>query len=149
MSGLIFLSRKSLLACVFLLLPVIAGGCGPTSEYLIAMGVGELDVLSGSVPIDQALADPETDPEIRAKLLWVAEVRQFAQQQIGLTLADNYQTFYDTGDRPAIYNFSAASKDSLRSISWDFPILGTVQFLNYFHLHLAEDLAEDFEALID
>lgn len=136
-----------LLTAALPLLVLAASGCGPTFEYLVGLGLGEAQVLLGSVPIDQILSDPQADPAIQGKLLWLQQVRQFAQQEIGLTLAGNYQKFYDTDQGPAVYNLSASLKDALKALSWDFPIVGTIQYLGFFQLESARQLAQQLEQL--
>jgi len=133
-------SILALLACLSALMPM-GGCCGFACEYLFDLGLGELDVVFGSRQIDQILDDPQTDPQLRDKLLWTTAARQFAEERIGLDGGDSYLSFFDTTDQPAAYNLSAARKDALVPRTWDFPFAGSIQFLPFFDLEQAEEYA--------
>lgn len=132
--------KKTTVACFLVLGMVLLSGCGfPVIPYLIDAGRGELRVVGNTVPMDEALEDPNLSPENREKLLWVRQVRDFAEHSLGLRVGRAYQGFYDTGGDAAVYNLSAACKDALEPYTWCFPILGRVEYLGYFSKDLATE----------
>jgi len=123
-----------------LALTLAMGGCFILDlDYLIPLGLGELDVITHSVPFDEVLDDPELDPATQQKLLWVLQVRRFAGDRLGLNVGDCYSSYYDTGDGPVMYNVSAAEKYALVPVTWRFPIVGEVEYLGYFQLDRARE----------
>jgi predicted aminopeptidase len=116
-----------------------AGGCGLDWEYILPVAAGQLDILLNSIPVEDALDSGLLSADEEAKLRLVVEVREFAGDEIGLNIVDNYDTFYDTGDRPTAYNVSACAKHEFVPVEWTFPFVGTVPYLGFFHWDLAED----------
>ena len=125
---------------------VFTGCSGSGLDYLVPLGAGEVGVLTRSVPVDDVLAKPELDPEMQKKLLLVGQVRQFAEQTLGLKVGQSYRFYYDTGEDPAMYNVSASPKDALAPLSWRFPIVGEIEYLGYFQRKLAEKKLEALRA---
>lgn len=84
------------------------------------------------IPVREVIDDPETDANIRRKLMLIQQTRRFAKEVMGLEVGDSYTTYFDTDDEPIIWNVTATPKDSLEPITWDFPIIGKVPYLGYF-----------------
>jgi predicted aminopeptidase len=115
-------------------------GCeGQGLQYLVNLGIGEVDILTHSVPLDEALNDPNLSAEYHEKLLWVKQARGYAQDTLGLNVGDSYLYFYNTGDKPAVYNLSAAWRDALEANTWNFPLAGEFQYLGFFDQQAAVD----------
>ncbi len=129
-----FSKLKSYFRPVFLaFFPVLAAGCeGQGLQYIVNLGVGELDVLIHSVPLDQALNDPNLSTENHEKLLWMKQARDFGRDSLGLNVGESFLYFYDTGGGPAVYNLSASRRDALEPYTWRFPIAGAFDYLGYF-----------------
>jgi predicted aminopeptidase len=125
---------------------LVFSGCGfsPLS-YIFSAGVGETHVLVGTVPMDTALNNPNLVPEDHEKLLWVRQVREYAQNTIGLNTGQSYLGFYDTAGNPAIYSMSASSRDALQPKTWSIPVEGETQSLGYFYKNLAQSYADQLK----
>jgi predicted aminopeptidase len=125
---------------------VFLGGCGfsPIS-YLFSAAVGEVHVLTGTVPIEAAVNDPNTSAENQEKIRWVQETREYAQTVIGLNVGKSYLAYYDSGEDGAIYSLSASRRDALEPHTWCIPVEGTVEGLGYFYKNLAESYAEQLK----
>jgi len=138
--------RKKLFAAdiiLFIGLTLFLSGCGfsPIS-YLITSGVGEAHVLTGTVPLEAVLTNPDFPAETRDKIQWVQQVREYAQNTIGLAAGASYLGFYDTGQNAAIYSLSASRRDALEPYTWCIPVEGEVEALGYFYENLAKSYAE-------
>jgi predicted aminopeptidase len=122
-----------------------ATGCEGV-DYVLSLAEGQLDALSRTVPIEDALAGGELTDDQAAKLELVLEVRAFAIDAIGLEAGDSFTHYLDTMGEPAVYNVSASPRTGLRAITWTFPIVGVTQSLGFFE----ESEARAFEQrLID
>jgi len=141
-------ARRTVFAFCLFLVAVTSAGCGPQGlQYLIGMGIGELEVMCKSVPVADAIANPDMPSDQRDKLLWVGEVRIFARDVLGLNVGDSYLYYYDTGDGPAVYNLSASPKDALDPYVWQFPFVGEIQYLGYFDIEAARSYGDQLKAM--
>jgi predicted aminopeptidase len=134
---------KKIILAIFLIGPAfLSCGCSfPYLPYLVRSGIGQTHVMTNAVPLDRALKNPNLSPEDRDKLLWVRQVREYAQNRVGLKPGKSYLSFYDTQGKPAVYNLSASRKDSLTPYSWSFPIVGKFDYLGYFDKEMAQQHA--------
>jgi predicted aminopeptidase len=103
-----------------------------TGNYLAQQGVGQLRILNGRRKITDVIADRSTSADLRARLSLARAARQFGVERLGLRGGDNFTRFYDTGGRPVAWNLTAAPKDSLQPVTWNFPIAGRVPYLGFF-----------------
>lgn len=127
----------------FVIMPIL--GCSSNLGYILTAGAGQLNVLTHSVSLDEMIEDPNVDEDEHDKLLWVRDVRDYAQSTLGLKIKKTYRTYYDTKDGPAVYNLSASKKDALSPKTWIFPIIGEIQYLGYFKLSQAQDKAQELQ----
>ncbi len=135
--------RRKAVAILLAGTALVSAGCNFT--YLVHCGFGQARVLTHAVPLTKALNATDLSPENRDKLLWVQQVRQYAQDAIGLKTGNSYLTFYDTRGGPAVYNLSACRKDSLDPYTWSFPIVGKIEYLGYFDQAKAKRHARQLE----
>src|SRR6056300_1023291 len=73
------------LTCAFLT------SCSP--DYVIRGGWEEAKILSNRRPIEEVVADPATDPEVREKLLLVRDARVYAERQLGLDPGKTFTSY--------------------------------------------------------
>jgi predicted aminopeptidase len=141
--------RRLYFCAVVLFTMFVSLGSGCVSmdiRYVVTAGIGQLNVVSHSVPLDDVIDDPDLDDEKHDKLVWVRQVRDYAADTLSLEVKNTYTTYYDTGDGPAAYNLSASRKDALEPYTWNFPIIGTIQYLGYFSEHFANKKADTLVA---
>jgi predicted aminopeptidase len=113
--------------------------------YLLQAGEGQLDLVCRARPIDHALADPDTPPEVRTQLEEVPRIKAFALEY-GLVPTSSYESFVAL-DRPvAVWVVSAAPPLSFDSLTWSFPIVGSVPYLGWFDRYDAQAQAASLEA---
>jgi predicted aminopeptidase len=68
-------------------LSLATSGC-----YLAHLARGQVQLLCARVPVEDVLREPDTTPELRAKLARVAEVRSYAEQ-LGLAVGGRYSEY--------------------------------------------------------
>jgi len=113
-----------------LLLCGVLDACG--IGYLRQAAGGQWQVMRARRPIEQVIADPATDPALRARLALVREARDFASSQLGLPDNRSYRSF-SALDRPyAVWNVVAAPEFSVAPRRWCFPVAGCVSYRGYF-----------------
>ncbi len=123
-----------------------AGGCFDVGYALSAAG-GQLHLVSGSVPLSAALRRTDLTAEQIGKLELIADVRQFARDELTLVIAGTYTRFYDSGGVAVAYNVSASRQDALEPYQWWFPIVGFLPYLGYFDPAAADAETRRLEAL--
>jgi predicted aminopeptidase len=126
------LTRRRVL--VLLGLAVVAGStlfCSPA--YVVRAGVEQAKILRARQPMDEAIADPATRPETRAKLQVVRMAATYADRELGLDVADSYTTFAQLDRDTLLLVVTASRKDEFRAHTWWFPIVGRVPYKGYFN----------------
>jgi predicted aminopeptidase len=122
---------------------VFASGCSP--GYVLQQTGGQLSLLSARRPIDDVLADPETNPTTRDRLLLIREARAWGESEIGLKHTDSYETYVELNGKPVSWLVTACPPDSMKAESWWFPIVGRVPYLGFFDLEDARAEKADLE----
>lgn len=119
---------------------VVAGGCATFGYYAQAVG-GQLELTRSSRPVDALLADPQTPPELRERLLLAGEVAGFSRSELGMDGGGSFRT-YAALDRPyVVWNLFAASPLSLDGRRWCYPVVGCVPYRGFFKRRSAERAA--------
>jgi predicted aminopeptidase len=130
--------RKWLLLAAAALLVV---GCQSLGYYSQAIG-GHLKVMAKARPLDDVLADPATNPELRQRLQTARRIRDFATRELGLPENGSYQ-FYAELDRPyVVWNVFAAPELSVTPKSECFPITGCVSYRGFYREDEAQRAAQ-------
>jgi len=126
---------------------LLCGGCGFDLAYVLGAAGGQIDILFHSVPIEVALESGDLSEEQTLKLELIRDVRDYARDTIGLSVADNYTKFYDSSGNPVAYNVSACRKDAFEPLQWTFPIVGTLPYLGFFSRADRDAKVAELEAL--
>lgn len=114
--------------------------------YYLHLVKGQFRLLWDREPIERLLKRDDLHPEVRARLLFVQEVRAFAQQEVGLARSRNYTTFCDIGEGPVSWQLTAAPKDRLEPVRWNYPVVGRFPYRGYFDLERAKRERDRLEA---
>jgi len=125
------------LCCTFL--------CGCSPDYVIRGGWEQLKILSDRRSIEEVVADPDTDPEVREKLLLVRDARVFAKRQLGLDPASSFTSYAELDSDTLVLVVSAAPEFELRWKTWWFPIVGDVPYKGFFDFDEAREEARNLE----
>lgn len=115
----------------------------PLISYLLMQAGGQLEVLWNARAIDEVLNDETFDESIKGKIMYVKEVKHFADSALGLKSANLYTTIYDQKGEDILWNLSASKPFALESVEWNFPIVGSVSYKGFFNLKKAKIEEED------
>lgn len=119
-------------------------GCAAWTDgpaYYWQSVVGHLDVVARAQPLQALIADPATDPALRARLERAREIRAFASRELALPDNGSYAK-YSALERPfVLWNVFATPELSLRLERWCFPVAGCVAYRGYYDREAAEAFA--------
>lgn len=114
-----------LLMMLFLCAPL--AGC-----YYMQAASGQWEVLRKREPIDEVINDPETPPELIARLRLIGEARDFSVEVLGLPDNQSYRTYVELERDYVVWNVFAAPEFSLDPKTWCYPVAGCVSYRGYF-----------------
>lgn len=118
-------------------------GCGLPPGYIPTVVAGELDYLSRMMPISLALLDPGLTQAQRDKLAFVVRARDFAHDEIGLVVGNNFQSFVNLDGETLAYNLTASRKDAFEPYYWAVPLFGPLPYLGFFDLDQALEVRDE------
>ena len=101
-------------------------------DYGIMQGRGQLNVLWNARSVEEVLKDPATPDSLKEKLLLVREVRDFAEDSLGIRRTDNYTTLFDQQGQDILWVVTAVKPYSLEQMEWRFPVVGKVSYKGFF-----------------
>jgi predicted aminopeptidase len=93
---------------------------------------GHLSLMMASRPIDEWLADPGVEPQLRQRLLLAREIRQFASRALALPDNGSFTRYADLGRSQVVWNVKATPEFSLQPLQWCFPVAGCVAYRGYY-----------------
>ncbi len=138
--------RNILSDLIFLPLLVFCTLNIPLVNYGLRMAKGELTIVWNARPVNEVLADASVPDSVKAKLKLIAEIRQFAVDEIGLKPSENYTTFYDQHGQRLIYVVTACQPFALEPHLWHFPVLGNVPYKGFFNVDKAKEEAKKLKS---
>ena len=116
-------------------------GC-QTIEYYSQAIDGQLSILLNRQSIPDLLADSETPENLKTRLSYVLEVRDFAKNELQLPIGNNYLDYVDIQRPYVVWNVFAAPEFSLVPKTWCYPVAGCVAYRGYFSEQKARQDAE-------
>jgi len=114
-------------------------------RYLSRAGVEETRILKARRPIRQVVADSATDPSVRATLELVLATRDFAAE-VGLEAKETYTTYAPVSRDTLLLVLSAAPRNCLCPVTWNYPIVGRVPYKGFFDAAMAQKEATRLES---
>ncbi len=124
----------ALLALAALLL----AGCG---AYYLQAAAGQAELMRARKPLEQVLADPLTEPQLRRQLLVVDAALVFARLELGLPASDSYRHYADLKRPYVVWNVFAAPEFSLEPREWCYPVAGCTTYRGWFSEERARESA--------
>ncbi len=103
-----------------------------SSCYYVQATRGQIEVLSKREPIDEILAEPGTEAELRRRLRLVQDARRFSVDELRLPDNRSYRSYSDLERDFVVWNVFAAPEFSLDAREWCYPIVGCVSYRGYF-----------------
>ncbi|MBW2723574.1 MAG: aminopeptidase [Deltaproteobacteria bacterium] len=116
-----------------------------TGCYHGHLAVGQVKLLCARQPVAQLLDDPETDADLRAKLLLVQEARSFAAT-LGLEVQGQYTSYVPWPHDRIVTNIITTKPGTIEAANFRFPIVGEVPYKGFFDRERAEREAERLRA---
>jgi predicted aminopeptidase len=123
----------------------LLAGCS-TLNYYTQAAQGQFELLSDAKPIDDWLADPNTNPKLRHRLETARRIRRFAVQEMALPDNDSYKNYAALGRPYVLWNVVATPELSLKPLEWCFPIAGCVNYRGYYNKADAQEYAKELRA---
>jgi len=141
---------------IFLLLTatLFTTSCANLGYYSQAV-TGQLDILAHTRTIAELLDDsPVADvepyvvtrplaPAVKARLVTVLQIREFATQALALPDNDSYRVYADLDRAQVAWNVVATPEFSLTPKEWCFPVAGCVPYRGYFSHKRARQFADE------
>lgn len=106
--------------------------------YGISQGIGQLKIISGSVPISEVMDDSIFADSLKQKLYLIQEIREFAISSLGLQDSDSYNSIYDQKGKPVLWVVSASPPFKMEEYKWSYPFLGELGYKGFFELEKAK-----------
>ena len=120
-------------------------GCS-TLGYYSQAAIGQLGVLSSSMPVEQAVDDPAIDEQLRLKLLELPGIRRFAVDELGLPASDSFARYLPLERGAMVWSVVAAPVDDLAPRQWCYPVVGCASYRGYFDEDNAQAFANELAA---
>jgi len=124
--------RKRIFRTLFLIVFVLCISHCRTIIYGVEQGVGQAGILCNAQNIDEAMNDSTFADSLKPKLLLVREIKQFAEDSLGLKKSENYTTVYDQKGEPILWLVVASKPYEIKPYEWSFPIVGSFKYLGFF-----------------
>ncbi len=102
-------------------------------NYYAQAAQGQLTLLSDARPIEDWLADQNTDAKLRVRLSTARQIRAFAVQDLGLPDNNSYKNYAALARPFVLWNVVATPELSLKPIQWCFPVAGCVSYRGYYN----------------
>lgn len=109
----------------------LLSGCS-SLDYYSQLASGQLQLLRARTPVAEVLADPASDPTLRAHLAQSQRARSFASQYLHLPDNRSYRLYVDIGRPYVVWNVFATPEFSLSPQTHCFPIAGCVAYRGYY-----------------
>ncbi len=122
-----------------LVLATTFSGCDTTRYYAQAIQ-GQLSLISKRKPIHKLLMAPHIPPGLKARFKTIREIRDFAQNQLHLTVDGNYRDYVELNRPYVVWAVYAAPEFSLAPHTWCYPLVGCLSYRSYF----SEDRADRY-----
>lgn len=135
---------RSIRILVLVLLPWLSA-CSTSAYYWQALN-GQLSLLRAREPVQDWLAAPDTDAELRRRLRLSQDALRFAHETLRLPDNGSYRSYVDWPAPYLVWNLVAAPALSLSPRQWCFPFLGCVAYRGYFDEAAARAQAEALAA---
>jgi len=123
--------KKYLKTTAWVLLAVAVCGCESVHYYGQAIQ-GQYRILAARQPISEIMTDPESPEDLRERLAHILAVRQFAENELGLPVKNNYLAYVDLKRPYVVWNVTAAAEFSLTPKTWCYPVVGCAAYRGYF-----------------
>lgn len=106
-------------------------GCSSVS-YVLGQGVEQWRLFNRARPIEEVLANPALDPQVKHALLLVGEAKFFSVDALGLAATHNYSEYVPLDREALLWAVAASDSLYLKEKTWWFPVVGAVPYKGFF-----------------
>jgi predicted aminopeptidase len=114
-------------------------------KYAIQQAKGQLHIVWNAKPVEEYLKTPGFPDSLKAKLILINKVREFAIDSLSLKDTRNYKTLYDQKGKEVMWVVMASEPFRLKAKEWDFPVIGSVPYKGFFDREKAIKLRDELE----
>jgi predicted aminopeptidase len=133
---------KKILLFVLIILAILIVWQYDMVAYGVGQAKGQFKILWQAKPLEHYLNDPDFPDSLKYKITLSQEIKDFANNNLGLKGEKNYNRMYDQQGKPVLWVVTAAPRFKLEAVQWRFPILGAFSYKGFFDLECAEEEAE-------
>lgn len=113
--------------------------------YGLRQGKGQLNIVWNARPVEEVMKDPAFPDSLKAKLVLIEQVRQYAIDSLGLKDTRNYKTLFDQKGEEIMFVVTACEPYRFKAKEWDFPIVGSVPYKGFFNKERAIALRNELD----
>jgi predicted aminopeptidase len=113
--------------------------------YVLSQSVTFLSDRASARQVERVLEDRETPESVRQMLELTYDIREFAQDSLGLETSKNYTKYVELERDHLAYIVYAADALSFNQHTWSFPITGEIPYKGYFKLSDARELQQKLD----
>ncbi|TAE00728.1 MAG: aminopeptidase [Bacteroidetes bacterium] len=106
--------------------------------YGIKQGIGQGEILYYSKPLSDFLENPNYPDSLKQKIRLIQEIKQFAEDSLGINPSNNYIKMYDQQGKPILWVLTACDPYTLNAKEWQFSFLGSFSYKGFFDLEKAK-----------
>jgi hypothetical protein len=106
-------------------------GCANLGYYW-QTAMGHLNIMASARPVEELVAEAQTSPRLRERLLLSQRIRAYAVSELKLPDNPSYRRYADLHRNAAVWNVTAAPAYSLELKTWCFPVTGCVGYRGYY-----------------
>lgn len=110
----------------------VLAGAAQSGCYYLQAATGQVDILVRREPIDEVLADPETDADVARRLRLVQDARDFSVTALKLPDNGSYRGYAALDRDYVVWSVFAAPEFRMQPVNWCYPIVGCVSYRGYF-----------------
>ena len=133
--------QRRFLLCLLLGCSTGLTGCSSLSYYLKSAS-GQWQIMRREQPIQNVIADRDTDAVLRQRLVFVRGVLDFAHTRLHLPDNGSYRNYADLGRPYVTWNVVATPPLSLKPRQWCYLFAGCLSYRGYFSRKDAEAYAD-------
>jgi predicted aminopeptidase len=137
--------RRGLAPVVAALVLTALAGCADLG-YLMQSASGHVALMRAAKPVEDWQRDPQTSPQLKARLALAQQIRRFATSELALPDNASYTQYADLKRRAVVWNVVAAPATSLVLKTWCFPVTGCIGYRGYFEEDGAKAMAAELKS---
>ena len=114
--------------------------------YVTQAARGQLQIMNAREPITEVIEDPKVSGDLKRRLEYVRQAREFASRELALPNNKSYTSYVDLKREYVVWNVVATPEFSVEPREWCFPVVGCIAYRGYFKPAKAEEFAAGLRA---